>query len=59
MLVLLGLLALLLVPAMPAEAVTAPTFVQVAASRITSGTVNTRAFSSANTAGDLIVVYAV
>ena len=46
--------------AVPAHAATAtPTFVQAQAKEITSGTVNSLAFTSANTAGDLIVVYLV
>ena len=47
--------ALVLLVAVKAEA--APTFVQGRAKQVTSGTVNSLAFSSANTAGNLIVVY--
>jgi glucose/arabinose dehydrogenase/PKD repeat protein len=36
-----------------------PTFVQVRAKEVKSGTTNSLAFSSANTAGNLIVVYAI
>jgi glucose/arabinose dehydrogenase/chitodextrinase len=44
--------------ATPASAATAtPTFKQVRAKEITSGTLNSLAFNSANTAGNLIVVY--
>ncbi len=43
-------------PVRPAEAAT-PTFVQVRAKEVTSGTTNSLAFSSANTSGNLIVVY--
>ena len=53
----LGLLGLPLI-ASPASAATAtPTFKQVRAKEITSGTLNSLAFNSANTAGNLIVVY--
>src|ERR671923_108253 len=48
--------ALVLLIAAGAEAA-APSFVQGRAKRVTSGTVNRLAFSSANTAGNLIVVY--
>ena len=41
-----------------ADAAATPTFKQVRAKRVTNGTVNSLAFNSANTAGDLIVVYA-
>ena len=51
----LGLLSLPLIPS-PARAATA-TFKQVNAKEIRSGTVNSLAFDSANTAGNLIVVY--
>ena len=40
-----------------ANAVATPTFKQVRAKRVTNGAVNSLAFSSANTAGNLIVVY--
>ena len=43
--------------ASPASAASTPTFKQVRAKEITSGTVNSLAFNSANTAGNLIVVY--
>jgi hypothetical protein len=51
----IGLLSLFLFPS-PAGAATA-TFKQVNAKEITSGTINNLAFKSANTAGNLIVVY--
>ena len=43
--------------ASPASAAATPTFTQVRAKEITSGTLNSLAFNSANTAGNLIVVY--
>jgi glucose/arabinose dehydrogenase len=46
-------------PRVDATAAATPTFVQVRAKEVTSGTTNRLAFSSANTAGDLIVVYAI
>jgi hypothetical protein len=46
-------------PRVDAAAAATPTFVQVRAKEITSGTANSLAFSSANTAGNLIVVYAI
>ena len=53
----LGLLGLPLI-ALPASAAAAtPTFQQVRAKEITTGTVNSLAFNSANTSGNLIVVY--
>jgi glucose/arabinose dehydrogenase/chitodextrinase len=53
----LGLLGLPLI-ALPASAAAAtPTFEQVRAKEITTGTFNSLAFNSANTAGNLIVVY--
>ncbi len=52
----LGLLGLPLF-APPASAAATPTFKQVRAKEITSGTLNSLAFNSANTAGNLIVVY--
>ena len=53
----LGFLGLPLI-ASPADAASAtPTFTQVRAKEITSGTLNSLAFNSANTAGNLIVVY--
>jgi hypothetical protein len=46
--------------AAPASAAPAtPQFVQVGAKEVTSGTTNSLAFSSGNTAGNLIVVYAI
>jgi hypothetical protein len=55
----LGLLDLTLI-ALPASAAAAtPTFQQVRAKEITTGKVNSLAFNSANTAGNLIVVYLV
>ena len=43
----------------PAHAAATPTFVQRRAKEVTSGTTNALAFNSANTAGNLIVVYAI
>ena len=54
----LGLLGLPMF-APSASAAAAPTFKQVRAKEITSGTVNSLAFNSANAAGNLIVVYLV
>ena len=51
----LGLLSLTLIPS-PARAATA-TFKQVNAKEIKNGNVNRVAFDTANTAGNLIVVY--
>src|SRR5262245_15288718 len=49
-----------LLPVAPvAEAATAPQFIQSRTNEIKSGTTNSLAFSGANTAGNLIVVYAV
>jgi glucose/arabinose dehydrogenase/PKD repeat protein len=46
-------------PRVDAAAAATPTFVQVRAKEIKSGTTNSLAFNSANTAGNLIVVYAI
>ena len=46
-------------PGTVAAAAATPTFVQVRAKEVKSGTTNSLAFSSANTAGNLIVVYAI
>ncbi len=54
----LGLLGLPIF-APSASAAATPTFKQVRAKEITSGTLNSLAFNSANTAGNLIVVYLV
>jgi glucose/arabinose dehydrogenase len=59
-----GLMAAMLAMGMvllptPARAVATPTFVQVRANQVTTGTTNSIAFSNANAAGDLIVVYVV
>ena len=52
--------ALVVAGAAPAIAAPAtPQFVQVRAKEVTSGTTNSLAFSSGNTAGNLIVVYAI
>ena len=53
------LLVGLALPQVGALAAATPTFVQVRAKEIKSGTTNSLAFSSANTAGNLIVVYAI
>ena len=45
-------------PRVNALAAATPTFVQATAKEVKSGTTNSLAFSSANTAGNLIVVYA-
>jgi hypothetical protein len=54
--VFLATLAVQLVAVNPALAAT-PTFVQARAKEINSGTVNSLAFNSANSAGNLVVVY--
>ena len=46
-------------PRVDALAAATPTFVQVRAKEVKSGTTNSLAFNSANTAGNLIVVYAI
>ena len=52
--------AMLFLSALAAEAQAAtPTFVQTSAKEVTSGTTNSLAFSSANTAGNLIVAYVI
>src|SRR5690242_3682002 len=52
--------ALVVTSAASASAASAtPQFVQVGAKEIASGTTNSLAFSSGNTAGNLIVVYAI
>ena len=53
----LGLLGVPLTTITARAAAATPTFKQVRAAEITSGTLNSLAFSSANTAGNLIVVY--
>ena len=53
----LGLLGVPLTTISARAAAAAPTFKQVRASEITSGTLNSLAFNSANTSGNLIVVY--
>ena len=55
--VVLGLLWLPLVASPASAAAASPTFKQVRAKEITSGTLNSLDFKSANTAGNLIVVY--
>jgi glucose/arabinose dehydrogenase/chitodextrinase len=55
--VLLGFVWLPLFASPASAAATTPTFKQVRANEITSGTLNSLAFKSANTAGNLIVVY--
>jgi hypothetical protein len=47
----------ILPPHLDAVAAATPTFVQSRANEVTSGSTNSLAFSSANTAGNLIVVY--
>jgi glucose/arabinose dehydrogenase len=46
-------------PALEAQAAATPTFVQTRAQEVASGTTNSLAFSSANTAGNLIVAYVI
>jgi glucose/arabinose dehydrogenase/PKD repeat protein len=58
-LVLVGALVGVALPRVDAAAAATPTFVQVRAREIKSGTTNGVAFNSANTAGNLIVVYAI
>jgi len=58
-LILLGALLGTALPTIDAAAAATPAFVQVKAKEITSGTTNSLAFNSANTAGNLIVVYAI
>jgi glucose/arabinose dehydrogenase len=57
--VMLGLLLSLSLPVFQAQAAATPTFVQTKAKQVTSGTTNALAFTNANTAGNLIVVYVI
>ena len=56
-LILVGALLLAVLPQVGAQAAATPAFVQVSAKEVKSGTTNSLAFPSANTAGNLIVVY--
>jgi hypothetical protein len=55
----LGALISLSLPAFPVHAAATPRFVQTRAKEVTSGTTNALAFTNANTAGNLIVVYVI
>ena len=59
MLVLVGALLGIALPRIDAAAAATPAFVQVRAKKVRSGTTNSLAFNNANTAGNLIVVYAI
>ena len=50
---------ILALPVLDARAADTPTFVQTRANEVSSGTTNSLAFSSANTAGNLIVAYVI
>jgi glucose/arabinose dehydrogenase/PKD repeat protein len=58
-LVLVGALLGIALPRVDAATAATPTFVQVRAKEVRSGTTNSLAFNNANTAGNLIVVYAI
>ena len=58
-LILVAALVGVALPRVDALAAATPTFVQVRAKEVKSGTTNRLAFNSANTAGNLIVVYAI
>src|SRR5262245_50329625 len=55
----LGALLSISLPALQAEAAAAPAFVQATAKETHSGSTNSQAFTNANTAGNLIVVYVI
>ena len=55
----LGALLSISLPALQANAAAAPAFVQTQAKESNSGSTNSLAFTSANTAGNLIVVYVI
>jgi glucose/arabinose dehydrogenase/PKD repeat protein len=55
----LSMLLSLALPTLEAHAAATPTFVQTGAQEVTSGTTNSLGFSSANTAGNLIVAYVI
>ena len=55
----LGMLLSLALPTVEAYAAATPTFVQTRAQEVNSGTTNSLAFNSANTAGNLIVAYVI